>query len=139
MGAHGARRARENVTTTYQKLVAKAARQKNELALETKLREAKIEGWTREVPFGGLDGTREWRFDFGFRDESGKVVLAVEVQGGLMIKGSRSHGSPQGAKKDYEKLAHAGFCGILCIQVTPGMIADGAAVELIQKGLEVVA
>ena len=118
---------------SYRDALVKKHGSNPERALETKLKQVGITSFEKEVPFGGLSGKRKWRFDFAHQE----TKVAVEVQGGLMLKGSRSHGSPEGAAKDYEKLAQAEIAGWIVIPVTPGMVKNGDAVRLIRTALRV--
>lgn len=74
--------------------------------------------------FAGSIG-RRWRFDLAFIDRR----LAVEVEGGVWVKGRHTRGA--GFEKDCEKYAHALLLGWRVLRVTPGMIRRGEAVRML--------
>lgn len=83
---------------------------------------------------------RRWRLDFAF---PGKV--AVEVDGGTWArKGAKKcrycgqipvgrHTTGRGFEQDCEKVNHAHQLGWCVYRVTPGMIHDGRALQLVKR------
>jgi hypothetical protein len=74
---------------------------------------------------------RQYRFDRCWLLQK----VAVEVQGGVWSNGAHSRGS--GVQRDCLKLSLAAALGWRVLPVTPEMIGDGSAVELIRQALEV--
>lgn len=79
----------------------------------------------REVAFAP---PRKWRFDFADTDR----MVAIEVEGGQWTGGHR-HGGQFDA--ECEKYNEAALLGWTVIRVTPGMIEDGRAIDVIQRAL----
>lgn len=61
---------------------------------------------------------RRWRFDFAIPTAN----LAIEVEGGIFVKGA--HSSGVGISRDIEKYNEATLCGWHVIRVTSNMIKD---------------
>jgi hypothetical protein len=76
-----------------------------------------------------VDG-RQYRWDRAWPAQ----MVAVEVQGGVWVNGAHSRGS--GVQRDCMKLSLGAALGWRCLPVTPEMIEDGSAVELIRQALE---
>lgn len=72
---------------------------------------------------------RRWRFDFAYPDR----LLAIEVEGGQWIGGRHTTG--KGFEADLEKYNEAALRGWIVIRVTPRMIDDGRAINLVVRGL----
>lgn len=106
-----------------------------EHSLYFELRRNGLKGWVAEHRFKGMNGKRRYRFDVAWPEKK----IAIDVQGGLYLKGRRAHGSPEQMKRDSMKQAEANLCGWIFIAVTPEMMKDGSAVELVKKALERVA
>lgn len=66
-----------------------------------------------------FDDKRRWRFDYCWPNEG----IAIEVQGGLFIKGK--HVTGIGIMKDHEKLNAAQVQGWIVLQFSPEQIARG--------------
>lgn len=79
---------------------------------------------TREHSF---HGTRGWRFDFAFVDER----VAVEVEGGLWVKGGGRHNRGRGYLQDLEKYNAASVAGWTLIRVTPKQLCTDSTIALI--------
>ena len=73
---------------------------------------------------------RRFRWDFCFHE----ARLAVEVQGGIYVKGAHSTGT--GIERDAEKLNLATCAGWRTIFATSKTIASGQALKWIQQALE---
>lgn len=72
---------------------------------------------------------RRWRFDFAWPDH----MVAVEVEGGSWVSGRHTTG--KGFEADCEKYAEAAILGWRVIRVTPRMIDDGRAIDLVTRVL----
>lgn len=99
-----------------------------EVSLDLLLRLNGIMGYEREYRF---HPTRRWRFDFAWPLESQK--LAVEIEGGIWIRGAHTRG--RHFESDCCKYAEAAILGWRLIRVTTGMVKDGSAVEFIRRAL----
>jgi very-short-patch-repair endonuclease len=84
----------------------------------------------REYRFAQEIG-RQWRADFAWPDS---MVLA-EAEGGVWTKGRHVRG--QGFIDDCEKYNTAALLGWTVLRFPPVMIADGTAVKMIRKALDV--
>lgn len=108
-------------------------RSDGEQALLTQIRYRGLPVPQREWRFGrALNPRREWRFDFAWP----QLMVAVEVEGGLWVKGR--HNRPIGAEADMVKYNEAAIQGWTVIRVSTGsngMVESGAAVELIARAL----
>lgn len=100
---------------------------------QRQLEEAKITGWCREYRF---HPTRKWRFDFAWPHdndfhcpECGQVYwkLAVEIQGGVHIRGRHARGV--GIEADNEKANAAAFLGWIVFRYTGKSIKNGQAIK----------
>lgn len=60
--------------------------------------------------------------------------VLVEVQGGIYSR--QAHGSVTGVLADLERGNAAAIAGYRVIRVTPQMVDDGTALQLIEKALE---
>ena len=72
---------------------------------------------------------RRWRFDFAFWPEK----LAVEVEGGSWISGAHTRGKH--FESDCRKYGEALVAGWRVLRVTPNMVDDGTAIDLIRRAL----
>lgn len=72
---------------------------------------------------------RMWRFDFAYP----KVKLAVEVEGGIYMRGR--HNRAEGFENDQEKYNFATLMGWRILRYTPGMIDSWLAVDEIKVAL----
>ena len=75
------------------------------------------------------DAGRRFRFDFAWPDDDRK--LAVEVEGGIFT--GKAHGSVSGILRDVEKYNLAMLAGWRILRVTPTMIDDGTALEMLEQ------
>jgi len=80
------------------------------------------------VPEYRFHVTRRWRLDLAWPD----LRVAVEVEGGIWVAGRHSRGP--GFEADCEKYAEAAIEGWMVLRVTPGMIDDGRALAVIERG-----
>jgi len=72
---------------------------------------------------------RRWRFDYCWPNEK----LALEIEGGHWVNGR--HNRPAGFAKDIEKYNEAVLMGWRLLRVTTDMVADGSALNLIERAL----
>lgn len=106
-------------TTPAQKQVAKMKREQYEDALARQLPVfLRFERQFKFLP------DRAFRADFAFPD----ARLLVEVDGGMWIRGSKSHGAG-GYELDRERDALAMMAGWVVLRVTPGQVKDGRAAD----------
>lgn len=75
---------------------------------------------------------RKWRFDWAWPER----LVAVEIEGGVWIRGRHTRGS--GFVKDMEKYNEAGFRGWRVFKFTPDQLKQGLAqafmLKLFKKG-----
>lgn len=76
---------------------------------------------------------RRYRWDCGWQLTRDRWLL-VEVQGGIYVGGHHTRG--RGYEDDAEKRATATMLGHVCLDVTPGQVRSGQAVEWIRHLLE---
>ena len=98
-----------------------------ETALALQLRGVKLPQPEREFRFHPV---RKWRFDFAWPS----ALLAVEVEGGLFIRGRHSRGL--GMIADLEKYATAMLMGWRVLRVADKHVKNGAALGWIAALLE---
>lgn len=94
--------------------------------LAAQLRMANQHGWEREHRF---HPTRRWRFDLAHP----AIGLAVEVEGGVWIRGRHSRGS--GMTADCEKYAEALILGWDVLRVTTDQVRSGQALSWIERAM----
>lgn len=82
-----------------------------ELAFERLLKNEGFKEFVREHRF---DPTRLWRFDFANIEDK----VAVEIEGGVWLRGRGGHTSPSGFKKDCEKYNRAAVLGWRVLRYT---------------------
>jgi very-short-patch-repair endonuclease len=82
-----------------------------------------LPGWQREVP---VRIGRKWRFDFAHP----KILLALEVEGQVHKIGTRFD-------SDVDKYNEAMLDGWRVLRVTPEMVRDGRALELVVQALRI--
>ncbi len=74
---------------------------------------------------------RKWRWDFAWPDSLGMV--AIEVQGGVWVRGAHSRGAQQ--IKDYEKQNAGQLRGWRCFQLTPDQLCTTETLDLLRLTL----
>jgi very-short-patch-repair endonuclease len=89
------------------------------------LRASKI-GYTREYRFD--KNGRRWRFDFALAKG-----FAVEVEGGIWIKGRHSRGS--GMEEDMRKYNEAALQGWRVLRFSTEMVKSGEAIDVIRRAM----
>lgn len=72
---------------------------------------------------------RRWRLDFAWPERK----LALEVEGGIWIRGRHSRGA--GMSADMEKYAELAILGWRLLRVTPKQVSNGEAVNLVARAL----
>lgn len=90
-------------------------------------RQCDLAGLPKPVAEWRFHALRRWRFDWAFRPEK----LAIEVEGGAWTGGRHTRG--KGFEKDLEKYAEALCLGWRVLRVTPKQIADGTALNLVDR------
>lgn len=95
-----------------------------EETLDFQLRQSGLVGFVREYRFCP---PRRFRFDFCFLDKK----LAIEVQGGIYIRGG--HNRPKVFTSDCEKLNLAVLNGFRLLKFTSDMIHSGDAIKMIRR------
>lgn len=85
----------------------------------------KVYGFATEVPFGGLDGTRAWRWDAAHR-----CGVCVEYQGQGF-----GHHTAKGMARDARKISEGQLAGLTVIVCTSATVDDGSCIELIERAL----
>lgn len=75
--------------------------------------------------------TRRWRFDYAWP----ALRLAVEIEGGLHVRGGGRHNRAEGFQRDVHKYNTAVLLGWRLLRVTYPMIRDGSALALIEEAL----
>lgn len=83
-------------------------------------------GFALEVPFRGLTGKRQWRFDAALPDRK----IAVEYHG----QGAHT-AFVKGTWNDHEKLTEAQLCGWLVIQCNVKSVRDGRCLSWVGHAL----
>jgi len=68
--------------------------------------------------------TRKWRFDFAYRDRTGKLVAGFELDGGTWGRVPGRHTRGAGFAGDCEKINHAQLMGIRVFRFTADMLAS---------------
>lgn len=97
-----------------------------ELTLAFQIKAAKLPEPVRELVFHPL---RKWRFDFAWPDQN----IAVECEGGVYSGGAHTRGKH--FESDCEKYNAAVLHGWRVLRFTGDMIADGIALQTIERAL----
>ena len=101
-----------------------------ELRLVGQMRHAGIADPVEEHPFAKHLG-RRWRFDFAWPGQ----LVAVEVDGGIWMRGGGRHSRGAGYEADAEKLNTAALLGWCVLRFTRRHLRDGSAVAAIREAL----
>lgn len=72
---------------------------------------------------------RRWTFDLAWKAE----MLAVEVEGGIWVRGRHTRG--KGYEKDCEKYNEAALAGWRVLRFTTGQVTNGNALSVIERAL----
>lgn len=73
---------------------------------------------------------RRWRFDYAWPS----VMIALEVEGGVWVKGRHTRG--KGYEDDCEKYSVASAMGWVLLRATPGQIKNGKFLEWISLAVQ---
>lgn len=84
------------------------------------------------IPEWRFHPTRRWRFDWAFIES----MLAVEIDGGVWLKGGGRHNRGSGYLKDCEKFNTAACMGWRILKFTPQQVASGECYEIVKKAME---
>ena len=80
---------------------------------------------------------RQWRADFAWPDS----MLLVEAEGGIWMRTvtgrSKGHAHPKRFIEDCHKYNWATLLGWRVLRFPPCMVADGTAVEMLRKALDI--
>ena len=74
---------------------------------------------------------RKWRFDFAYPDQK----IAIECEGGTWAKKAGRHNRGVGFRDDCIKYNEAALLGWIVLRFTSDMIADGKALQMIDRCL----
>jgi hypothetical protein len=72
---------------------------------------------------------RRWRMDYAHLG----LLICIEIEGGVWTMGG--HTRPVGFLKNIEKYNAATLCGWAVLRITPQMVKDGSAFDLVDKAL----
>ena len=97
-------------------------------SFEFQLKCVEVGGYVKEHQFAKEIG-RLWRFDFAWVDEK----LAVEIEGGVWVKGRHTRGS--GFIRDCDKYNTATLMGWRVLRFAVNHIDNGDALSFTLKGL----
>lgn len=75
--------------------------------------------------------TRKWRFDYALLEHK----IAIEVEGGIWMKGGGAHSRPANIERDMEKYNQAMALGWRIIRVQPNNLCKTATFNLIGQYL----
>jgi very-short-patch-repair endonuclease len=75
---------------------------------------------------------RRWRFDYALVEER----IAIEVEGGIWLKGGGRHNRGKGMLNDMAKYNAAAVEGWIVIRTTPNTLIAQSTLDLIQRALE---
>ena len=84
-------------------------------------------GLAEPVPEFRFAPPRKWRFDWCWPEKK----VALEIEGGIWTRGRHTRGS--GFMKDLEKYSEAAILGWTVIRVTPEMMNNGKALEILRR------
>jgi len=74
---------------------------------------------------------RHWRFDWAFVPQ----FIALEVEGGVFLKGGGRHNRGAGYAADLEKYSRAAVMGWRILRVVPSKLAKPETIEMIREAL----
>jgi uncharacterized protein (UPF0128 family) len=92
------------------------------------IKDAGLPEFEREVRF---HPTRRWKFDLCLEPQK----LAIEVQGMVYQQGRHTRG--KGYTEDCRKLNEAQIFGYMVLWLTPEMIDNGEAIDLISRAISI--
>jgi very-short-patch-repair endonuclease len=74
---------------------------------------------------------RRWKFDFVITGPK----IAIEIEGGIWVKGGGGHNRGKAFLDDMEKYNHAVLLGWKVLRFSPQQVLDGTAIAFIKKCL----
>lgn len=86
---------------------------------------------TGEYEFAKAATGRKWRFDYAWIEQH----VALEVEGGIWIRGRHSRGA--GMLADMEKYNYAALTGWRVLRTTPDMLPLSGTLNLIRIALDI--
>ena len=89
----------------------------------------RTEGLPAPTPEYRFHGTRKWRFDYAWP----KLMVALEVEGGVWMRGRHTRGS--GFVKDMEKYNEAALMGWTVLRVQPDELCSQETAEMLTLAL----
>ena len=95
-----------------------------DLLVEAQAQEA---GWPKPEREVRVCGGRRFRFDYAWRTGANldMVGVALEVDGGVWMRGKSGHSSGKGILRDMEKQNLAVVNGWRVLRLTPSQVCDG--------------
>lgn len=87
------------------------------------------QGLPKPVPEWRFCAPRRWRFDWAWPEH----LVAVEVEGGVFIRGRHSRGA--GMLKDMEKYNRAALLGWKVLRVTPSQLFSQMTLDMLYEAL----
>lgn len=76
--------------------------------------------------------TRKWRFDYAWPE----YKVALEVEGGIWMRGRGAHSRPQGIERDIEKYNAAVVLGWRVLRVVPTDLHRKITTDLLRQVLK---
>lgn len=84
------------------------------------------------VPEYRFHPTRKWRIDFAWPDQK----VALEIEGGVFMKGGGRHSRGAGFRKDIEKYNAAAALGWRIVRALPEQMKSGEALTAVEAALK---
>lgn len=77
----------------------------------------------------------DYRFDYAIPvyQDNIKLLIAIEVNGGIWARGNSGHSSGTGIQRDMDKASRAAVCGWILIQRTPTQLCTIDTLDLIRQ------
>lgn len=75
--------------------------------------------------------TRKWKFDYAWPDQK----IALEVEGGIWMKGKGAHSRPQNIERDIEKYNAAVVLGWKVLRVQPKHLLKKDTTDMLRNVL----
>lgn len=114
-------------TSDYHKLKRQTEKEKYTLEMLWQVRAAGLPEPDQEAIF---HPTRKWRMDLAWKRQR----VALEIHGAVFVQGRHTRGA--GFTEDRIKMAEAQLLGWIVIEVTPELIKNGKALELVERALK---
>lgn len=97
--------------------------------LEFQIKAAKLPAPVLECKF---HPERKWRFDLAWPAQN----VALEIDGGIWMRGGGAHSRPANILRDIEKINAAQELGWKVYRATPDMVKSGAALGILERVLK---